>query len=241
MNAKPVSMDDCWWRPFSKTGKTAVIHVDLTPHATREAEAVGWLDKRDYARWQRYRHPRPQREFGLCRAALRAMLCRRLGCRNDDLAFETSRHGKPVALVCGMPAPISFNVSHSGKHGLIALAPEGRIGVDVEERVTRHDLDGEIRRVFAPVERAELASASGDRKVHLFFNLWTMKEALLKALGRGLSLDTSRFEVPSAMRHGGRTCLFRFPEFPEMNWLLENLGNADFAAALAHEVNPILP
>jgi 4'-phosphopantetheinyl transferase len=234
-------MDECWWRPFSKTGNTAVIHVDLTPHATRETNALAWLDKKEQARWQRHRHPRPRREFGLCRAALRAILCRQLGCNNDELAFDTSNYGKPVALVCGIPASISFNVSHSGKHGLLAFAPEGRIGVDVEERVTRHDLDGEIRTVFAPGERAELALAHGDRKVHLFFSLWTMKEALIKALGMGLSLDTSRFEIPLSMRHGMRTCLFRFPQLPEVNWRLENLGNADFAAAIAQEVNPVRP
>lgn len=232
------SAGEYWWRPFRKTGNTAIIYVDLTPHTTHETDALAWLDKNEQARWYRYQHPRPQREFGLCRAALRAILCSQLGCNNDELAFDTSSYGKPFALVGGTPVPISFNVSHSGKHGLIAFAPEGRIGVDVEERVTRHDLDGEIQTVFAPGERAELASASGDEKVHLFFSLWTMKEALIKALGVGFSLDISRFEIPLAMCHGMSTSVFRFPQIPAVRWWLENLGNASFAAAIAHELDP---
>jgi len=67
-----------------------------------------------------------------------------------------------------------------GQNGLIALAPAGRLGVDVEERNTRRDLDGIAQTVFALAEQAELAQARGDRKIHLFFSLWTMKEALIK-------------------------------------------------------------
>ena len=229
-------MDECWWRRYRETGSSAVIHVDLTPHAARSVAALAWLDQAERERWHRYRYAHPRREFGLCRAALRATLCHRLGCDNHELAFETVQHGKPVALVRGRPAPISFNVSHSGSHGLIALAPEGRIGVDVEERRARPDPDGPIRTVFAPAERAELAAAHGTSKVDLFFALWTMKEALIKALGIGFSIDTSTFEIPAEMRRGSRSSVFRFPHAPTVSWRLENVGNARFAAAVAHEL-----
>ena len=164
------------------------------------------------------------------------MLRSRLGCRNEELAFGASSHGKPFALLHGKPAPISFNVSHSGQHGLIALAAEGRLGVDVEERVERRDLDGLIATVLGPDEQAELFTARGRRKLHLFFGLWTLKEALIKARGLGLSLHMSRFEVPAAMRRGAPTGLFRFPEMPAVRWRLEDLSNERFAAAVAHEL-----
>ena len=121
---------------------------------------------------------------------------------------------------------------------MIALAGHGRIGVDVEERRPCHDPDGAIRTAFAPAEQAELAAARGARKAELFFRLWTLKEALLKALGVGLSLDTSGFEVPLALRQGAPTSLFRFPHDPTVGWRLDNLSNADFAAAVAHELKP---
>ena len=141
----------------------------------------------------------------------------------------------------GRPAPISFNVSHSGEHGLIAFAEQGRLGVDVEERSAQRNLDGLIRTVLGPAEQAELEMACGNHKLHLFFNLWTIKEALIKALGTGLSLDMSRFEVPSAMRRGETTSMFQFPHLPTFRWRLENLGNEHFAAALAHELDPGFP
>lgn len=229
-------MDGWWWRPLTETGGAAIIHVDLGGGAAWATKALEWLDDGERARCRRYRYAGPRREFSLCRAALRAVLCRRLGCRNDELAFETSSHGKPSALVGGTPAPLSFNVSHSGSHGLIALAERGRVGVDVEERIARHDPDGPMRTAFSPVEQAELAAASGARKVDLFLTLWTMKEALLKALGVGLSLDTAGFDIPEALRRGSRTAVFRFPSDPAVGWRLDEVGTADFAAAVAHEL-----
>ena len=216
-----------------------MFHVDLEPDAFREAEAAQWLDAAEHARLQRFRHPRRRREFILCRAALRAVLCRQIGCRNSELAFAASRRGKPFALVDGIPNSVSFNVSHSERHGLIALAPAGRIGVDVEERSARHDPDGELRTMFAPAERAELANATAHRKLHLFFTLWTMKEALVKALGEGLARDTSGFEIPPQMYRGARASGFRFPDSPSVAWRLENLSTSRFAAALAQEARPV--
>ena len=231
-------MDERWWRPVTRIADGVIIHVDLTCRTARVAKALEWLDETEQARWRRYRYDRPRHEFALCRAALRALLCRQLDCRNDELAFETSPHGKPSATVCGARAPVSFNVSHSGAHGLIALVGRGRVGVDVEERVARHDPDGPIRDVFSPAEQKELAAACGAHKVDLFFTMWTMKEALIKALGVGLSLDTSGFEIPPEMRRGARTGVFRFPHDPAVGWRLDNLGTPFYAAAVAVELDP---
>ena len=182
----------------------------------------------------------PRHRFTLCRAALRSVLCHELGCRNENLAFEASKHGKPFATVRGRPAPINFNVSHSRHHGLIALAPRGRVGVDVEERIPHRNLAELIAAVFGPNEQrelagAELAGAHGPDRLHLFFRLWTMKEALSKAHGMGLSLDVSRFEIPQEMREGCKSGSFRFPDSPDDAWRLNNIGTDRFAAALAYE------
>ena len=199
---------------------------------------MAWLDSNEQAKGRRYLHPRPRRQFALCRAALRASLCHRLGCRNEQLSFDTARYGKPYALVNGVRASIGFNVSHGGRHGLIALVPEGRVGVDVEECDASRDLDGIAQRVFTLAEQAELARADDGKKVRMFYDLWTMKEALIKALGTGFHLSPSRFEIPLSLLRGGRAGAFRFPQRPATAWWLENLGTADFAAAVAWEPSP---
>lgn len=225
----------CWYSPFKIVDTATVVHVDLTENIANEAAALAWLNQCERERGRHFVYGGPRRRFALCRAALRAILCNRLGCENTQLEFETTEYGKPIALVDGTPVSVSFNVSHSGEHGLIALAPEGRLGVDVEERIVHRNMDLLIDGVFGPSEQGELESTRGRDKINLFFRLWTIKEALIKALGTGFSLDPSTFEVPSEMFGGAMKFAMKLPQAPEVNWQVEDLGNERFAAAIAHE------
>lgn len=228
----------CWWRPFTEVAEAAVFLVDLAPDAAHEARALEWLSVTEQARSRRFVHAGPRRRYTLCRAALRAILCHRLGCDGQRLSFGTSSHGKPFARVDDMPEPISFNVSHGRSHGLIAVAPRGRLGVDIEERRARDDLDDLTDAVLGPNEKREFALLRGNARTHFFFRMWTLKEALIKALGLGFSLDPAEFEVPIAVRRGATTGTFRFPDRPRVLWRVDDLGTDDFAAALALEPNP---
>lgn len=225
-----------WWSLLKETSDVTVTHVDLTPHASREASAFSWLDDYERTRLRQFVHTGARRRYIMCRAATRAVLCDRLDCRNEQLSFGASRYGKPFALLDRRPASISFNVSHSGSHGLVGIAPRGRLGVDIEERTLRYNLDPLVEYVLGPNEQASLALESETGKAHLFFKLWTIKEALLKALGTGFHLDISQFEVPSTIRTGSEGT-FRFPHMPAVKWHVEYLGNDEYAAATAHEID----
>ena len=225
-----------WWSAFRTVGAPHVLHVDLTPHAKNEAAAAALLDDDELRRADRFLYPGPRRRFVLLRAALRSLLRDRLGCDNDALSFRAAEHGKPYALVRGEPASVQFNVSDSGVHGLIAIAAAGRLGIDVEVRSDKRDLDGLIDTVFGPDERAVVAATAGAQKVESFYRIWTVKEALIKALGTGLYLDVSTFQAPAAMLRGATAAEFRFPHLPDVAWWVEDLGAGDFAAAIAHEM-----
>jgi 4'-phosphopantetheinyl transferase len=95
--------------------------------------------------------------------------------------------------------PLSFSVSHSGDVALIAIAPPGCVvGIDVEEvRPRTLDLEklaartmsaGEIERWRATPDRERLAS---------FLQLWTAKEAYLKAIGVGVATDLRAVTLPA--------------------------------------------
>ena len=226
-----------WWSPIGQADSDVVgLHIDLRPHQAREAEAFAWLDERERARCRRFVSPEPRRRFTLCRAALRALLCDQFNCSNEQLAFGTSYYEKPFAIVRGLPSPVSFNVSHSGKHGLIAFAHEGRLGIDLEECIPRRNLEILIETALTPTEQADIAPLAGSHRLRIFFKFWTVKEALVKAVGTGLSLDVSTFEVPLAMRRGANTATFRFPQVPSVHWQVESIDSEEFIAATAHEL-----
>ena len=222
---------------FAEVGDVPVFHVDLRRNPAREAEAAGWLDKADAERRARFRSDGADRQFTLCRAALRSCLCRVLGCPNDQLAFGFSRHGKPFALVAGIRAPIHFNLAHSGTHGLIAYSFQSRVGIDIEIRQHGRDFEGIAERVFGPEERAVLDRASGWREIEIFYRLWTMKEALIKAIGTGFSLDPSTFEVPTELLlRRSRSARFGFPGESGQPWTVHDLCEGRFAAAAVREI-----
>lgn len=231
-------LDNVWWRPFKRVHDIDVFYVDLAPNDRFESAAFGWLCLEERNRWRKFMFPGPKRRFAMCRAALRRILCDRLGCTNEQLTFGESEHGKPFAVVNGRRVSINFNVTHSGRHGLLAFKSLGRIGIDVEERRSYRHIDLVSESVFGVTERRELKSVQGQRKAEMFFKLWTVKESLVKALGAGMSIDTSLFEVPERMRRGEKRDVFVFPQLPETRWQLEDISEGRFAAAIAYEFPP---
>lgn len=234
-----IPVDERWWREYRSIDGVVVYEVDVSEDDSREAQAARILDEEESARSQSFVFPGPRRRFALCRAALRSILCPHIECSNDDLKFEATDHDKPYALVRNEPIELGFNVSHSGDYGLIAIGETPALGVDIEIRRHHPNLELLVSTVLSPGEKAKIASVRGrGEKNSLFFDFWTVKEALLKAVGVGMSgPEPSEIEVPREMREGSRSCVTQFGQINERNWRLVNLGTAKFAAALAYMVD----
>ncbi len=224
-----------WWLEFKIFDQVKVYNVDVSDTVGHEDAALRWLDETEIARSDKFLLPEPKRRFVLCRAALRSILCDLIGCGNADLSFEEAEKGKPYATLKGQIVDIGFNVSHSGDYGLIAVGEIQHLGIDIEQRRQRRDLDLLLSTVLAPAEKAHIALADDQRKHDLFFDYWTVKEAVLKAVGVGMSLlDPSQIEVPREMLEGSRSCIAQFPQIGTGTWRIENIGTTDFAAAMAY-------
>ncbi len=226
-----------WWRPHTRLGDIAVYKVDLSPPVD-SPPPLAWLDESERERRGRYLGDLPRRQFTLCRAALRILLVQRLGCENRSLRFGEGRRGKPFALVDGRRNEVSFNVSHSGDHGMIAIAPRGRLGVDIEERRARKTIDQLIETLLTENERAQLAHMDKGRRLARFYDLWTAKEALVKANGLGHAIDVARLDLSDSLGRPGATQSFRNRALLDGHWEISNLGTPAFAAALARELSP---
>jgi 4'-phosphopantetheinyl transferase len=76
---------------------------------------------------------------------------------------------------------------------ICGLTLTARIGVDLEKMRQMKDLDSLTKRFFCAKEY-ELVEKSAEKE-KLFFQLWTAKEAYLKAVGTGISGGLDRVEV----------------------------------------------
>ncbi len=159
----------------------AVHRVDLIE------TAADTLSPDELARAARYRVEPARVAFVAARAALRRILGERLGVAPAEVPLTVGSHGRPE-----MPGgQISFNVSHSGAIALIAVADgDRRLGIDVEQVRPDTEFRALAERFFHPDE----AAAIGDRR-DAFFRCWTRKEAVVKALGLGLSHPLDGFVV----------------------------------------------
>jgi len=79
---------------------------------------------------------------------------------------------------------IDFNISHSGEYVLFAIGEDLRIGIDVEE-IKDINFD-DFEKVMTKEQWQEI-SLSQD-PVRAFFDYWTIKESVIKADSRGLSI-----------------------------------------------------
>lgn len=215
-------------------GAVSVHAVDLRPDDRVEANCLALLDQEERQRAERFKVARPRRQFVITRAALRLLLAARLGRAAATLAFATGPHGKPFLAADG-PAPLGFNVSHSGERALVAIGP-GALGVDIEDLARGGDLDLIAKGVFTATEQAALQARTGAERVALFFRLWTVKEALIKARGCGFAYHPARFEVPEALRAGASEATFTFPGEAAPLWRITDLSADGYAGALAQAV-----
>ena len=135
--------------------------------------------------------PTPARAVAqAARAMLERLLCAYAGSAQAP-RIERGAHGKPYA---PERPELEFNLSHTGAHVLIGFARAQALGVDLECRDRRLSLDDIAQRFFAPAEARALQRLDGTAKRAAFLRLWTHKEAVLKALGAGLSFGLDRVE-----------------------------------------------
>lgn len=97
---------------------------------------------------------------------------------------------------CGrprLPAGVGdIGWSHSGGRLLMAYAPQGVVGVDVEPGARTSQAMSIARRYFTGDEVAALSALDGVNRQQAFLRLWCAKEAVLKAAGRGIAFGLHR-------------------------------------------------
>jgi 4'-phosphopantetheinyl transferase len=148
----------------------------------------------------RFRFDRDKKRFLVTRALARSVLSKYADVRPENWLFKKNSFGRPHIGNDGFKSnDLPFNISHSNELIVMVVGRARSIGVDVEQLnagIAAHELrehlsDQEIRELHE-VEK-------GDRSQRLI-ELWTLKEAYVKALGRGLStpLNVVSFKLNTA-------------------------------------------
>ncbi len=93
--------------------------------------------------------------------------------------WTSGTNGKPY-----IPQWVEFNISHSKDYIVLVFGEQEPLGIDVEYLKKNINVVA-LKYFFCENERKYIEESLD--KTHAFFELWTRKEAILKACGQGMS------------------------------------------------------
>jgi 4'-phosphopantetheinyl transferase len=172
------------WR--LRPGDIHVWTISLDMAAAGLAPFEKALSSSEMERARRFRFDQHRNRFIAGRGQMRTLLSRYLRAGPAELEFGHGPRGKPLLTGVLAEAGLNFNLAHSENLALLAVTRAGMIGVDVERIRPLTNASELAARFFSRRESAALDKLPPEQKPLAFFNLWTRKEAWLKATGEGI-------------------------------------------------------
>jgi 4'-phosphopantetheinyl transferase len=160
------------------------IRLDLPVRQIQNLQQILSPDERMKA--NRFHFDRHRRRYIASHGSLRIILSKYLGLNPSQLQFSYSPLGKPALTSNENTKRICFNLSHSNEMALCAVTLNRSVGIDLEHIRPNFELESLAKKIFSPKENKMLNFLPVSEKQNLFFNLWTLKEAYLKATGEGI-------------------------------------------------------
>ena len=170
-----------------------VWRVPLVGSAAELERLAMLLSRDEQMRAARFQFARDRNRYIAGRGMLRVLLGSYVDAAPSAIAFASNPHGKPA--LADATLGVHFNLAHSGNLAMIAIARDRLPGVDIESMDREVDHDALAQRFFSAREFAELQSLPHAERNRAFLKCWTCKEAVAKAIGRGLSLPLDQIEV----------------------------------------------
>jgi 4'-phosphopantetheinyl transferase len=196
-----------------------------------DAHVVSGSERRRSARFGDQLH---RQRWTTAHATLRRLLASYLAFPAAAIEFEREPTGKPT--VAHPESHLHFNLSHSGPWGAVSIARNGPVGVDIEETRLVPDGLSVARKHFTEREQEWIVASDEPIRSERFLRVWTRKEALVKAIGKGLHSPLRHFDVggPSPLTVGD----LPGSENPEKRWRVLDLPPArGYVGAVANHLH----
>jgi len=164
----------------------------LSDFTIAEQSLLALLSPDEAERALRFHFPLHRQRFIIVRGLLRKTINLYTGIEPEKITLSFGRHGKPY--LQNNPLNLQFNVSHSDNLAVFALTIQQEIGVDIE-KMEPYFNKAVAKRFFSPQEYTQLMALSTDERIKGFYQIWTKREAIIKALGEGLFTSSADFSV----------------------------------------------
>lgn len=170
-------------------GTVEIWRADLDAHAS---SLLHMISPEELAQSARFREEVHRNRYIQAHGLLRLLISRYTAIAPRFISLSVNAFGKPFLKNDQNILGLQFNMSHSGGMAAYAFSLDCSVGVDIEHVRDDNELIALAHRYFARAEHEELCSLSDSCRMQHFFQLWTRKEACMKAKGTGLSLELLR-------------------------------------------------
>lgn len=234
----PPKLELLWFDPPAKWKLNAAdIHVwasSLNEAIEHLSAFERHLSPEELDRASQFYFERDRSRFITGRGILREILSSYLEMSPSQLHFRYGASGKPYLDEVEGSAPLQFNVTHSEDLILVAVTNACCLGIDVERVRPIPEIENIVVNYFSAREASELAALPKEQQQCAFYQIWTRKEACLKATGRGLSDFTLQMEAPFQADEPAKTRAIPGTQNIVATWTLVELMPApEYVAALA--------
>lgn len=173
--------------------KVFVYIVDMDRFTSNSSFFCKYLSDSELKQANKYYNKILRERYIVSHTLLRYILSDYIKQSPEKIQFSTNEYGKPFL----EGSSIRFNMSHS--HNMVAyiITFNNNIGIDIEFNDNKLDIKKLFDLVLTPRERIIFDLLKPEQQASTFYNLWTKKEALTKAIGIGLSYPLSNIEALS--------------------------------------------
>ncbi|MEM9271335.1 MAG: 4'-phosphopantetheinyl transferase superfamily protein [Cyanobacteria bacterium P01_F01_bin.143] len=217
------------------------IHIwraNLDLPATQIKNLASILSEDEKIRANRFRFEQHRDRFIVGRGRLRQLLGNYLQIKSEQVIFAYSDRGKPSIISSLNKRSLQFNLSHSQNLALYAFNYQRIIGVDLEYIKDNIEYKQLAQRFFSPQELQLINSYPERTQKTIFFQLWTAKEAYLKATGDGLAGSLDQIEFTLNNNSELNLVATEQAQLPSSHWLIDNFIPQDnFIATVAIKNN----
>lgn len=182
---------------FSKiklTENNALIFTAYLPSMNQDLEKL-WnpLSDQEKTQAEKFINKHLRDKYVMSHGLLRYLLSFYIGSKPHEIEYSVNPFGKPFLKEDS--SRVQFNMSHSKDYATYIMALDCQVGIDIEWKDKSVNFEEIYDLVLSSAETNNFNTLEPEKKLHTFYDIWTKKEAIVKAVGEGLSYPIKTIEI----------------------------------------------
>jgi 4'-phosphopantetheinyl transferase len=149
----------------------------------KENHLKDFLDPKETERANRFHFQKDKNTFIICRVILKFILAKYTNSSISRINIKTNSDKKPYLQG---NSEVFFNLSHASDFAFLVVSTKA-VGIDIEKIQKEFKYKEILSHILSPKELDKLLNSKNPRQN--FYKIWTRKEAIVKATGKGIDND----------------------------------------------------